>query len=81
MGFRQTETTSATRWVSVSSFPHTFDNGERPKAIFLNATSTVTLIDEDGNSVSFVPAIGIPIQLRPKEIVSSPGGPVICLFD
>ena len=81
MGFRQTSTTSASRWQSVSSFPHVFENGERPKAIFLNAASTVTLIDEAGNSVSFVPAIGVPIQLRPKEIVSSSVGPVICLFD
>ena len=83
MSFRQSSTTSASKWKHYTAgFPIIFTTGERPKAIFLNDAGNVTLVGEDGNQVTFVPAIGIPIQVRPKAITSTsaPGG-VIALFD
>jgi hypothetical protein len=76
-----TRTTPATRWVHYVSFPVVFTD-RYPKAIMLNDAGNVVLLDRSGNSVTFTPAIGIPIQLRPSEIVSTtaPGG-VIGLFD
>lgn len=80
--FRTNETTSATKWVSYAagSLPVVFEAGKFPKAIFTNEAQNVTLIGEDGNSVTFTPAIGVPIQLRPKELNSISGATIICLF-
>lgn len=76
------QTTPATRWIHYTSgFPIIFKS-RFPKAIMLNDAGNVTLLDQDGNSVTFTPAIGVPVQLRPSRIVSTtaPGG-VIALFD
>lgn len=78
-GFRATSTTSARKWEVISSFPHTFTDGKLPKAIMLNEAGNVTLIDAEGNSVVFTPAVGVPIQLRPTAIQAS-GVNVICLY-
>lgn len=61
--------------------PFTFENGKLPKAIFTNEAQNVTLIDWDGNSVTFTPAVGVPIQVRPITIASISGASIICLFD
>jgi hypothetical protein len=81
--FRATEVTSAARWVeyAAGALPVSFTSGQRPKAIFINAAATVTLVGEDDNSVVFTPAPGIPIQLRPKTISATNGTSVIVLFD
>ena len=75
-------TTPATRWVSYAagSLPKVF-NERFPKAIMLNDAGNVTLLDSVGNSVTFTPAIGVPIQLRPTQIVSTTATVVIALFD
>lgn len=82
-GFRSTATTSARRWKTYASgsLPVVFADGERPKAIFLNDVGNVTLLGEDGVSGTFTPAVGVPIQLRPKSIVSTSAAAVIALFD
>jgi hypothetical protein len=83
VSFRQTSTTSASKWRHYTSgFPIIFSNGERPKAVFLNDAGNVTLVGEDDVQATFTPAIGVPIQVRPKQITSTsaPGG-VIALFD
>jgi len=74
--------TPVTRWVHYTGgFPIEFTT-RIPKAIMLNDAGNVVLVDADNNSVTFTPAVGIPIQLRPKQITSTtaPGG-VIALFD
>jgi len=82
MGTRVSQTTPATRWVHYTAgFPIVF-TGRVPKAIMLNDAGNVTLLDQDGNSVTFTPAVGVPIQLRPSQIVSTTAaGGVIALFD
>lgn len=82
-GFRVSQTTPATRWelYAAGSLPKVFNNSRFPKAIFLNDAGNVTLLDADGNSVTFTPAVGIPIQVRPTQIVSTTATAVIALFD
>jgi hypothetical protein len=79
-----TGTTPATRWESYSSFPKVFDT-KTPKAIMVNEEGNVVMEDQEGNSVTFTLAAGIPIQLRPSRITSTAiqggAGPVIALFD
>jgi len=81
--FRSTVTSSAAKWKTFAAgvLPVVFTEGERPKAIFLNDAGNVTLIGEDGVSGTFTPAVGVPIQLRPKQIVSTSATAVIALFD
>lgn len=84
MGFRTSETTPATKWVEYSSasLPKVFGgNVRRPKAIMIRSPGNVVLKDEAGTSVTFTLAVGVPIPLRPTEIVSSTTDPVIALFD
>lgn len=82
-GLRVSQTTPATRWISYAagSLPKVFGPGEEPKAIFSNEVQNVTLIDKDSNSVTFSPAAGVPIQVRPSEINSISGASIIALFD
>jgi len=79
------QTTPATRWITVSSFPHDFEaagNNRFPKALFVNeADQTIVVEDQDGTVGSFVLANGVPIQIRPRAIVSFTGATVIALFD
>ena len=79
-GFRVGQTTPATNWELIQSFPHTFTNGRFPKALFLNVAGNVTLVDATGNSVVFTPVAGVPIQVRPTVIQAS-AVDVIALFD
>lgn len=84
MKFRVDQTTPATKWQTISSFPHVFQNGNFPKALFMNDDDGVTvLVDQDGNSGAFTLAAGVPIQLRPSEITSTgvTSAVVIALFD
>lgn len=84
MGFRTSETTPATKWVAYTSasLPKVFGaNVRRPKAIMITAPGNVVLKDETGNNVTFTLAVGVPIPLRPTEIVSATTDPVIALFD
>ncbi len=84
MGVRTSETTPATKWVSYApgAMPVVFgEHVRRPKAIMIRSPGTVVLKDETGNSVTFTLAVGVPIPLRPTEIVSSTTDPVIALFD
>jgi hypothetical protein len=79
-----TGTTPATRWESYGTFPKVFTL-KTPKAIMVNEEGIVTMLDQEGNSVAFFLAAGIPIQLRPSQITSTAiqggAGPVIALFD
>lgn len=82
-GLSVTSTTPATRWKSylTGAMPIIFANGRFPKALFSNDSQTVTLLDATGESVSFVMAAGVPIQVRPVRIVSISGASIIALFD
>lgn len=75
-------TTPATRWENIVSFPHDFD--PRPKAIMVpldDIGSSVVLRGADGNDVTFVLALGVPIQVQPVRIVSSSYVTIIALYD
>lgn len=76
-----TSTTPATKWASYAAgaLPVTFPEG-RPKAIMINDAGNVVLIGKDGVQVTFTPAVGVPIQLRPLTIVSTTASAVIALF-
>lgn len=76
----QTSPASSWRLFTPGQLPFTFKNNRFPKAIMLNAVGTVQLIGRDGNSVSFTPAEGVPIPVRPETIQSSTVD-VICLWD
>lgn len=82
-GLRTTGTTPARRWISYAAgvMPVIFPSGAEPKAIFSNEAQNVTLIDSAGNSVTFTPAVGVPIQLRPVEINTISGASIIAIFD
>lgn len=78
---RISQTTPATKWVLITTgqMPYTFGDA-KPKAIFLNAPGNVQLLDKNGNSVTFTPVEGVPIQLRPVTIQAATVD-VIALFD
>ncbi len=79
---RVTQTTPATKWESFSaaSLPKVFSS-RFPKAVMINSTGNVVMKGSDGNQVTFTLAAGVPIQLRPTEIVSATADPVIVLYD
>ena len=79
---RITQTTPAIAWESIAqgSLPRVFIN-KFPKAIMLNEAGNVVLKGSDGAQVTFTPAVGVPIQLRPTEIVSITATAIIVLYN
>ena len=66
-------------WENITSFPHSF-GPKRPRGIMIHAAGTVQMTDQGGTQVTFTPAVGVILQVRPASIDAGGSSTTVTAF-